>query len=147
MKIEVLKIYKNKDKTDTDLVFIDKDVKEIVGHCNYSVINKEGLIYDTYLFPKYRNKGIMKLYINDILCDMKCMGALKVKLNTSSNEICKIWKTFGFNKINENRSMEIDISNKKCKCLSNLHTFLNEIDMNTLTNVFTNHLNNEQLHL
>ncbi len=132
MKIEILKIYKNKEKMDIDLVFIDDDVKEIVGHCNYLVENNEGLIYDTYLFPDYRRKGIMTTHINDILCDMKCMGAFKVKLHTLSNDACEIWKRFGFTETNEKRGMEIDVSNMDCKCLSTLHSFTNEIDINKI---------------
>ncbi len=132
MKIEVLKIYKNKEKTDIDLVFINNETKEIVGHCNYSVENKEGLIYDTYLFPDYRRKGILSTYINDILCDIKCMGATKVKINTLSDEVSKIWEKFGFIKLDKKRNLEIDISNKKCKCLSSLHSFTNEMDINEI---------------
>lgn len=136
MKIEILKIYKNKEKTDIDIMFIDDDKKEIAGHCNYSITenngNNEGLIYDTYLYPEYRRKKIMTTYINDILCDMKCMGANKVKLNASSNEACMVWEKFGFIRIDKKGNMEIDLSNKICKCLSTLHSFTNETNINKL---------------
>ena len=132
MKIEVIKIPKNKEKTDIDLVFVDDDSKEVVGHCNYLITNKEGKIYDTYLYPNYRGKKIMSMYINDILCDMKCMGALKVKLDTLSDEARIIWEKFGFIQINEKGNMEIDISNMECKCLSTLYSFTNELDINKL---------------
>lgn len=132
MKIEVIKIPKNKEKTDIDLVFIDDDVKEVVGHCNYSIKNKIGEIYDTYIYPNYRRKKIMSTYINDILCDMKCMGANKIKLYTLLNEERMIWEKFGFIQINEKGIMEIDVSNKECKCLTILYSFTNEVDMNKL---------------
>jgi len=129
MKIEIIRIPKNKEKTDIDLTFIDTDTKEIVGHCNYSVLDKKGLIYDTYLYPNYRNKKIMSTYINDILCDIKCMGADKVRLHTLSNEAYSIWERFGFKQYDRKGNMEIDISNKECDCICNLHSFSNEIDI------------------
>ena len=135
MKIEVLKTYKNKEKTDIDLVFIDDDIKEVVGHCkySYSIKNKTGEISDTYLYPDYRRKKIMSTYINDILCDMKCMGANKVKLSALLDEERMIWEKLGFKQINEEGKMEIDVSDKECKCSSILHSFVNEIDINKLT--------------
>ena len=127
MKIEVIRIPKNKEKSDIDLIFVDDDIKEVVGHCNYSVSDKEGLIYDTYLYPDYRKKKIMSIYINNILCDMKCMGADKVRLHTLSDEAYAIWDRLGFKQYDKKGNMEIDISNKKCDCICNLHSFTNEI--------------------
>lgn len=132
MKIEIIKVPKNKEKTNIDLVFIDDDVKEVVGHCIYSIKNKIGEIYDVYLYPDYRRKKIMKTYINDILCDMKCMGANKIKLYALLEEERIIWEKFGFKRINEKGNMEIDVSNKNCNCLSVLHNFTNEVDINKL---------------
>ena len=132
MKIEVIRIPKNKEKTDIDLTFVDVDVKEVVGHCNYSVSDKEGLIYDTYFYPDYRNKKIMSTYINNILCDIKCMGADKVMLHTLSDEAYAIWERFGFKQYDKKGNMQIDISDKECKCICNLHRFINEIDTKKL---------------
>ena len=132
MKIEALKIHENKEKTDVDLMFIDDDVKEIVGHCKYSIKNKVGEISDAYLYPDYRRKKIMSTYIDDILCDMKCMGVNKIKLFTLLDEERMIWEKFGFHQIDERGNMEIDVSNKNCKCLSTLHSFVNELDINKL---------------
>lgn len=132
MKIEAIKIPRNKEKTDIDLTFVDDDTKEIVGHCNYSIDNNIGNIYDTYIYPDYRGKKIMKTYINDILCDMKCMGINKVKLSTLSDEARIIWERFGFNPVDNKGNMEIDIFNKNCKCLCGIHSFIDEVDTKKL---------------
>lgn len=136
MKIEVIKIPRNKEKTDTDLVFVDDDNKEIVGHCNYSINNNIGNIYDTYIYPDYRGQKIMKKYIDDILCDMKCMGVTTVKLSTLSDEGRIVWERFGFNPVDKKGNMEIDISKKECSCLCSVHSFMNEIDIKKLTEYY-----------
>ncbi len=132
MKIKVIKIPENKEKTYIDLVFIDDDIKEIAGHCKYSIKNKIGEISDAYLYPNYRKKKIMSTYIDNILCDMKCMGAKKIRLFTLLDEERIIWEKFGFHQIDEKGNMEIDLSNKECKCLSTLHSFINELDISKL---------------
>lgn len=129
MKIEVIKIPRNKEKTDADLVFVDDDNKEIVGHCNYSINNNIGNIYDTYIYPDYRGQKIMKKYIDDILCDMKCMGVTTVKLSTLSDEGRIIWKKLGFKHTDKKGNMEINVSNRKCNCLCGIHSFTDEIDI------------------
>ncbi len=132
MKIKVIKIPKNKEKTDIDLVFIDDDIKEIIGHCKYSVKDKVGEISEAYLYPNYRRKKILSTYINDVLCDMKCMGVNKVKLYTLLDEERTIWEKFGFIQTNKKGNMEIDVSNKNCKCLNTLHSFIDELDISKL---------------
>ncbi len=132
MNIKVIKIPINTKKTDIDLVFVDDENKEVAGHCNYSVDNKIGNIYDTYIYPDYRRNKIMKTYIENILCDMKCMGVNKVKLSTLSDEARTVWEHLGFNHIDKKGNMELDVSNKKCNCLCGVHNFANEIDIKEL---------------
>lgn len=111
MNIKLFRLSKDNNR-NIDIVFIDDDTKEIAGHCNYYVSYKIGYIYDTYLFPGYRNKKIMKSHINDIICDMKLMGAEKVLLSTLSDEVTMVWGKLGFKKTNRN-NMEMDIKNKE----------------------------------
>lgn len=128
MNIKMLQFVKDNNRT-IDIVFIDDDTKEIAGHCNYYVSYKIGYIYDTYLFPEYRNKKIMKSHINDILCDMKLMGAEKVLLSTLSDEVTMVWEKLGFKKINKN-NMEMDIKHKE---YANTNKFENPEDYEKIT--------------
>ncbi len=110
MNIKLFRLSKEHNH-DIDIVFIDDDTKEIAGHCKYFIDNNIGHIYDTYIFPDYRNKKILKSHINTILHDIKQMGAEKVLLSTLSDEATMVWEKLGFMKTEKN-NMEIDIKHK-----------------------------------
>ncbi len=132
MDIKVIKIPKNIEKIDIDLVFVDDENKEIAGHCIYNVLGDIGTIYGVYLYPNYRNKRIMSSHINNILCDMKCMGATTVKLYAISDELQTIWEKLGFRKVDGDGNMEIDVSNMECNCLCGVNNFIDELDIKEL---------------
>lgn len=123
MNIKLFRLFKEHNR-NIDVVFIDDDTKEIAGHCNYYVSYNIGHIHDTYLFPGYRNRKILKSHINDILCDMKLMGAEKVLLSTLSDEATMTWGKLGFKKTDKN-NMEMDIKNKE---YTNTSKFVNPED-------------------
>ena len=110
MNIKLFRLSKEYDH-NVDIVFIDDDTKEIAGHCKYYINDSIGYIYDTYLFPEYRNKKILKSHINTILHDIKQSGAEKVLLSTLNDEAIVIWEKLGFKKINKN-NMEMNIKDK-----------------------------------
>ena len=58
MNIKLFRLSKD-NNCNIDIIFIDDDTKEIAGHCNYYVTYNIGYIYDTYIFPDYRNKKIL----------------------------------------------------------------------------------------
>lgn len=116
-----ISIKKSKEDNTVDFSFIDTSNNDVVGHLKYDINGKEktAFIHDTYLFPEYREKGILKNFIDDILCDIKCQGADTATLHILTDEAKDAWKKLGFIELEKKGDMGIDLFTKKCRCNNN----------------------------
>ena len=96
--------------------FIDKNTNDKAGQLEYQVKNKKAEISNTYMFPEYRDKGILKKFFPNITKDIRCNGADKIELTVLSLDAKTAWKQLGFEDINENK-MSRDISKIVPKCI------------------------------
>lgn len=96
--------------------FIDKNTKNKVGQLEYQVKNKKAEISNTYMFPEYRYKGILKKFFPNIAKDIRCNGADKIELTVLNLDAKAAWKSLGFEEVNKNK-MSRDISEIESKCI------------------------------
>lgn len=94
---------------DITITIIDKDTKEKAGQFRYHVIDSDVEIFDTYLFPDYRDNKIMSSLLKKIIPELKISGIKKIKLR-ASNDVARIaWESMGFRQVDEKGNMEFMI--------------------------------------
>lgn len=63
--------------------------------------DKIGFLFELYVMPKYRYKGIAKLLLNGAIDDLKNQGLYEVRLNVyAGNNAKSIYKKLGFKEVN-----------------------------------------------
>lgn len=94
---------------DVVITIIDKNTKEKAGQFRYSIIDSDVEIFDTYLFPDYRDNKIMSSLLKKIIPELKISGIKKIKLR-ASNDVARIaWESMGFRQVDEKGNMEFMI--------------------------------------
>jgi ribosomal protein S18 acetylase RimI-like enzyme len=86
----------HKDKSGTLTGWI------LVGHnIDYLTNKKTGFLFDLYVLPEHRGKGISKTLIKGSIEDLKSRGFDEVRLNVFVTNFAKeIYKKLGFSELN-----------------------------------------------
>lgn len=92
---------------DVIITIIDKNTKEKAGQLRYNAIGSEVEIFDTYLFPDYRRKGIMSNLFKKITSGLKISGITKVRLYQFNDDARIAWESMGFQQVDEKGNMEL----------------------------------------
>lgn len=74
----------------------------LLGENNdYFTDKKHGFIYDVYVLPQYRGKGISKKLLNEGKAEFKKQGYEEVRLNVFASNFAKeIYKNLGYKELN-----------------------------------------------
>jgi ribosomal protein S18 acetylase RimI-like enzyme len=69
---------------------------------------KHGFIYDIFVLPQFRGKGISKEFIKEGICTLKKSGYEEVRLNVFATNYAKeIYKKLGFKDLNSIMTLSI----------------------------------------
>lgn len=91
------------------ITIIDKETDEKAGQLRYIIRDSEAEIFDTYVFPEYRNKKIMSDLLRKIKPELKVSGISKVSLKYFDDGARTAWEKMGFRQIDGKNRMELDI--------------------------------------
>lgn len=67
-----------------------------IGQLVYEIINDKAIIHDTFIYPDYRNKGILKTHLPAILFTLKQNNVCLIELSVLSEEARVVWNRLGF---------------------------------------------------
>ena len=68
---------------------------------DYFTEKKHGFIYDIYVLPEFRGKGISKQLINEGIAEFKKLGHEEVRLNVFATNFAKeMYRNLGFRDLN-----------------------------------------------
>ena len=68
---------------------------------DYFTEKKHGFIYDIYVLPEFRGKGISKQLINEGIAEFKKLGHEEVRLNVFAKNFAKeMYRNLGFRDLN-----------------------------------------------
>lgn len=84
----------------TIIDFLDQ-FDEKMGQLAYTIIGNKAVIHDTYLYPDYRNKGILKSQFPYIISMIKSNANI-LELSVLNEEAKTIWIKLGFIEIRPN---------------------------------------------
>ncbi len=79
----------------TNIEFIDY-LGNKIGQLAYEINDNKAIIHDTYLYPYYRNRGILKSHFPEILSRIKQHNPEYIGLSVLSDEAKIIWQKLGF---------------------------------------------------
>jgi ribosomal protein S18 acetylase RimI-like enzyme len=87
---------------------VDKDENDSISgwillgeNTDYFTDKKHGFIYDVYVLPQYRGKGISKQLLNEGKTEFKKQGYDEVRLNVFDSNFAKeIYKNLGYKDLN-----------------------------------------------
>lgn len=69
---------------------------EKIGQLVYEIINNKGIIHDVFIYPEYRNKGVLKTHFPTILTLIKQNNVCSIELSVLNDEARIIWNRLGF---------------------------------------------------
>lgn len=84
-----------KENTTTTIDFIDSS-NEKIGQLEYEIINNRAMIQNTFIYPEYRNKGILKTYFPVILSMISQHNVHSITLSAYDNVAKMVWSRLGF---------------------------------------------------
>jgi hypothetical protein len=90
-----ISLNKRKENGVTIIDFIDH-FGDKIGQLVYEIINNKAIIHDTFIYPDYRNKGVLKTHFPDILSTIKQNDVCLIELSVLSGEARLIWNRLGF---------------------------------------------------
>lgn len=85
----------------TIIEFIDHFGNKI-GQLIYEIINDKAVIHDTYIYPDYRKKGILKSYLPILISKVKRHRVTSINLSILSEEARIAWTHLGFTETRHN---------------------------------------------
>jgi GNAT superfamily N-acetyltransferase len=74
----------------TTIDFIDNSIDK-VGQLVFEILDNKAIIYDTYIYPDYRKKGILKTHLHTILSRIKKYGVTHLELSVLNEEAKLAW--------------------------------------------------------
>ncbi|MET0787009.1 MAG: GNAT family N-acetyltransferase [Paenisporosarcina sp.] len=87
-------VYRNADRSIAGWILLGENT-------DYFSEMKHGFIYDVYVLPQYRGKGISKVILREGISTLKEQGFNEVRLNVySTNHAKEIYKKLGFQDLN-----------------------------------------------
>jgi ribosomal protein S18 acetylase RimI-like enzyme len=94
-------VYRNADHSIGGWILLGENI-------DYFSEMKHGFIYDLYVLPQYRGKGISKDILNEGISKLKEQGYEEVRLNVyASNHAKEIYKKLGFQDLNTIMSLTV----------------------------------------
>lgn len=97
---------------DVTITIIDKDTEEKAGQLRYHIKDSIAEIFDTYLFPEYREKKIMSSLLKKLTLQLKISGTSKIRLKHSDEDARIAWEKMGFRLIDDKGHMELCLEDK-----------------------------------
>lgn len=79
----------------TIIDFID-NLGDKIGQLVYEIIDNKATIHDTFIYPDYRRKGILKTHLPTILSKINQQGINLIELSTLNEEAKTAWTRLGF---------------------------------------------------
>ncbi len=67
-----------------------------IGQLVYEIIDNKAIIHDTFIYPDYRNKGILKSHLPTILTKIKDSGIIHIELSVLNEDAKIVWTRLGF---------------------------------------------------
>ena len=94
-------IYRNADRSIAGWILLGENT-------DYFSDKKFGFIYDIYVLPEYRGRGISKMFIQEGISTLKTSGYEEVRLNVFATNYAKeIYKKLGFRDLNSIMTLAI----------------------------------------
>jgi ribosomal protein S18 acetylase RimI-like enzyme len=94
-------VYRNADRSIAGWILLGENT-------DYFSDKKFGFIYDIYVLPEYRGRGISKEFIQEGISTLKTSGYEEVRLNVfATNHAKEIYKKFGFKDLNSIMTLAI----------------------------------------
>lgn len=96
-----ISLNEQKEANTTTIDFISP-LGEKVGQLEYEIINDKAIIYNTYIYPKYRRNGILKSCFPTILSIIKQSNISQIELSVLSEDAKRSWICLGFTETRQN---------------------------------------------
>ena len=94
-------VYRNADSSIAGWILLGENT-------DYFSDEKFGFIYDIYVLPEYRGRGISKMFIQEGISTLKTSGYEEVRLNVfATNHAKEIYKKLGFKDLNSIMTLAI----------------------------------------
>ena len=94
-------VYRNADSSIAGWILLGENT-------DYFSDEKFGFIYDIYVLPEYRGRGISKIFIKEGINTLKNSGYEEVRLNVfATNHAKEIYKKLGFKDLNSIMTLAI----------------------------------------
>lgn len=94
-------VYRNADRSIAGWILLGENT-------DYFSDNKFGFIYDIYVLPEYRGRGISTMFIQEGISTLKTSGYEEVRLNVFATNYAKeIYKKLGFKDLNSIMTLAI----------------------------------------
>lgn len=94
-------VYRNADSSIAGWILLGENT-------DYFSDKKFGFIYDVYVLPEYRGRGISKVLIKEGISTLKTLGYEEVRLNVfATNHAKEIYKKVGFKDLNSIMTLSI----------------------------------------
>lgn len=94
-------VYRNADSSIAGWILLGENT-------DYFSDKKFGFIYDVYVLPEYRGRGISKVLIKEGISTLKTLGYEEVRLNVFATNYAKeIYKKVGFKDLNSIMTLSI----------------------------------------
>ena len=94
-------VYRNADRSIAGWILLGENT-------DYFSDKKFGFIYDIYVLPEYRGRGISTMFIQEGISTLKTSGYEEVRLNVFATNYAKeIYKKLGFKDLNSIMTLAI----------------------------------------
>ena len=90
-------IFLNKiDENNITTIEFINNFGDKIGQLVYEITGNKAIIYNTFIYPEYRRKGILKTYLPVILSMIKDNRISIINLSVLSEDAKSVWERLGF---------------------------------------------------
>ena len=90
-------------RTENNIHIIDFiHLGDKIGQLVYEITDNKAIIHDTFMYPDYRNKKILKTYLPTIISGIKLHRVTSIGLSVLSEEAKISWIHLGFTETKPN---------------------------------------------